>query len=166
MAACLLGSSAAQSRQTSFCDDDAPADLRLKPSPLPQAVIKSLSSTREVREVQQEAKNRASAFEIGSLFKGTGVTLTDTPDAVFLVIGKPPMAGADNTWLWIVRQSGSNAAILLWTGANCLTIERGSKHGFRNIRTDWSSAAVTVTEKYRFNGTAYELTKRQQHPVN
>lgn len=92
--------------------------------------------------------------------------MADVPDKVFLVIGKPPMAGADNTWFWIVRQSGNEAKILLWAGANCVSIERSSNLGFRDIQTEWSSASESITEAYSFDGTAYKLTKRKSHPVD
>jgi hypothetical protein len=169
LAASLLGAAVAQSssrRQTSFCDDDAPDNLRLKASPLPRAVLTALANTKEAREVQREAKNKGSSFNIATLFRGAEVTLADDPDKMFLVIGKEPMAGADNTWFWIVRQSGDKAEILLWAGANCLNIEKSSKLGFRDIQTEWSSASYSITEAYSFNGTTYKLTKRKSHAVN
>ncbi len=165
----VMGSLTAQQKtsqeQTTFCDDDAPADVRLRPVPLPKAVLRALLNTKEARETRESAESRGEPADIAKLFRGTKVDLADLPDSFFLVIGKSPMSGADNTWFWLVRQSGQQASILLWEGANCLTIEQTRTFGFRDITANWASAGTTATTKYVYNGRHYKLKKRKESPA-
>lgn len=149
-----------------FCDDDAPADLRLRPVVLPKAVLTALLNTKEAREARKSAENDGQPVNLAKLFRGAKVDLADSPDSFFLVIGKSPMSGADNTWFWIVRQSGEQASVLLWEGANCLNVEQTRTLGFKNISSDWSSAATTATATFVYDGNRYRLKKRKYFPVS
>lgn len=152
--------------QKSFCDNDAPYDLRLKAAPLPHSVLSALMTTKEAKDVRRGTKNDEKPLEMASLFRGAKVNLGADPDDTFVVIGEFPMSGADNTWFWVVRRSGEKATILLWAAANCLDIHEKSNGGLRDVETTWSSASEARIERYVFDGIHYRLTERKSRPVS
>lgn len=161
----IVGSLTAQQKPSpvvaTFCDDDAPADVRLRPVVLPKAVLTALLNTKQAREARKSAENDGQPINLAKLFRGAKVDIADSPDSFFLVIGRSPMSGADNTWFWIVRQSGEQASVLLWEGANCLNIEQTRTLGFRDITSDWASAGTTSTAKFVYDGKRYKLKRRK-----
>jgi len=122
-------------------------------------------NTKEAKDVQRWAKNDKKSLDMASLFRGVEVRLGAAPDDTFLVIGKSPMSGADNTWFWLVRKSGEKATILLWAGVNCLYIGKESNAGLNDIQTTWASASETITDSYSFDGIRYKMTKTKRQPV-
>jgi hypothetical protein len=98
------------------------------------------------------------------LLKGTTVHLSNSPSRFFVVMGSElPLSGVDNTWFWIVQETGQNATVLLWAGANCLHIESTKTHGYRDVLVRWSVAAGTKTDIYKFDGTSYKLRRTHWH---
>ena len=170
LSACALAVSiplAAQSRirpliePTSFCDwrSDGSAKMRS----LPPAVVTAIANMDESKEMLKDPRN-AEERRPEKLLQGARVRLTNKRETLFVVMGTYPLSGADNTWFWVVRSSGSSADVLLFTGANCLRISRSTSLGYRDIVTTWASAATSSTESYKFNGTSYELRKSCSKP--
>ena len=151
--------------QTSFCEEGAPDDLALKLVPLPKVVLTSVMNTKEGREAREDARKKGRELDPEKILMGAKVHLTDSPEVFFFVMGSYPMSGADNTWFWIVRQSGKSATILLWAGGNCLDVESTRTLGYRDIVTTWSSASTTETNTYRYNGKSYKLRRRKSGPA-
>ena len=164
---CLAGQvPAAQTvaqQQTSFCEDRGPEDLTRKPVPLPSAIVTTLMNTTEGKEASK-VRIDGKIPNPSTLFKGTRVRLADSGGLFFVVMGSFPMTGADNTWLWVVRQSGNRATVLLFTGANCLEISPKTTLGYRDIETTWSSASTTRTETYTYTGKSYKLQHARSRP--
>jgi hypothetical protein len=159
---CLTSTAQTPKEQTTFCAEDWPQDKQLKPATLPGTVLEALTNTKDVRELQGATLD-GRRIEIASLFKGAKVDLSSAHVKTFLVMGGFLMSGADNTWFWIVKDSGQKATILLKAGANCLNIRKGSSSGLRDIETVWSSPSYTITEIYAFDGTAYKWIRRKTH---
>jgi len=59
--------------------------------------------------------------------------------------------------------SGQKVTVLLWAGANCLNIKSTKTHGYRHVLAEWSSAAVSKTEIYKFDGKSYRLRRTNWH---
>jgi hypothetical protein len=165
----LLDQVAAQSRsreQRSFCPD-GPNGLIIRPVVLPKPVLSALLNSKQAREQRRSLKDDGQAAHLAKAFKGTRISLGNSQDRFFLVIGSEPMSGADNDWFWIVRQSGETASILLWAGGNCLNMEETSNFGLRDISTTWSSASSTETANYSYDGKSYKrkkVSRRRLHP--
>ena len=166
LAVFLLPSHAAAQRrssdQTSFCPD-GPNDANLRPVALPKSVLAALLNSKEARKERQYLKEEGQTAELAKAFRGTKISLGNSQDSFFLVVGSPPISGADNDWFWIVRQSGEKASILLWAGGYCLNVEKTSNFGLRDLSTTWSSASTTETANYVYDGKSYKLKKKASH---
>ena len=148
-------------RQSSFCEEGAPDDLLLKPISIPRYLLNAVMNSEEARQSRAEAREKGTKLNPEELLRGTIIKLSNDQAKTYLVMGTDPLSGADNTWFWIVRTSGRQASVLLWVGANCVNIKQKSNYGYRDVEADWSSAAETITEVYRYNGKAYRLASRK-----
>ena len=138
----------------------APDELLLVPTPMLQTVITAVMNSNEGRQAEADAAAKHSELDPVKLLTGTTVHLSNSPSRFFIVMGGvPPLSGVDNTWFWIVQESGQNATVLLWAGANCLHIKSTRTLGFRDVVAEWSSAAASKTEIYKFDGKSYRLQR-------
>jgi hypothetical protein len=158
--------SKARTEQSTFCEEGASENDVLRPTPLPPIVLETIMNTAEGKEAHELLSGEGKELDPETVLKGTNVHLTDSHLHFFLVMGLPPMSGADNTWFWIVRLSENKATILLFTGAICIDIGRTSTSGYRDVVTTWSSPSTTVTETYKYNGSSYKSWRRKSRPVS
>ena len=115
-------------------------------------------NSNEGRQAKADAAPKQTELDPVKLLTGTTVHLSNSPSRFFIVMGGvPPLSGVDNTWFWIVQESGQNATVLLWAGANCLHIKSTKTLGFKDVVVEWSSAAGTKTDIYKFDGKSYRL---------
>jgi hypothetical protein len=122
-AQCLDATCCAQElkRQTTFCEDGAPENLLLKPAPVPQDVLNAVVNSEEGREAIADTKAKGMKLDPEKVLQGTTIRLSGDGVATFLLMGSYPLAGADNTWFWIVRRSGQAASVLFGLGATVWT---------------------------------------------
>jgi hypothetical protein len=115
-------------------------------------------NSRQVREALANAKEKPVDLDLTKLLKGTPIQLSNSHSRYFILKSETePLAGVDNTWFWIVRQSGDRATTLLWMGANCVEILHTRTQGYRDVAAHWSSAAAESTKIYKFDGRTYRL---------
>lgn len=95
-----------------------------------------------------------------SLFQASAVDLSGRKEADLVVVGYPPLDGADNCWYWVVRSVRANPKVVLFSTGSSLEEMTSRTKGFRDFRSVWSSAAETVTEIYHFDGTEYVVWKK------
>jgi hypothetical protein len=134
--------------QTSFCDGGSLEGFHS--TALPKDVVKALMNTEEGEAALESAEREdGKELDTSKWFLWAKPHLADSRDVFYLVMSvSPMMSGADNTWFWIVRQSGKKATILLWAGGNCVGISRSRTSGYRDVRTTWSSPNETITKIY------------------
>ncbi len=151
--------------QTSFCEDGLHQSLSVESILLPSSVMKAVMDTQQGKQARRDAKGQGKHLSPQEVLKGAKVHLAGSGGSYFVVVGSPPMSGADNTWFWIVELSKGRASVLLYTGATCIEIRRTRTHGHRDITTTWSSASFTTIETYKFNGRKYVLWHRTSKPT-
>jgi hypothetical protein len=159
--ACIRCNAQAHKEQTSFCE--AGSETELIPTPMPQTVITAVMNSDEGKQAKADVAARHIELDPVKLLKGTTVHLSNSSSRFFIVVGDSPLSGADNTWFWIVQESGQNATVLLWAGANCLRIKSTRTLGFRDVVAEWSSASEMRTEIYKFDGKSYRLHRTNWH---
>ncbi len=145
--------------QTEFCDDGAPDDITIPSRPLPESVINAVMNSRVGKQAETDARSNQTELDPAKLLTGTTIRLSTGRSRFFLVKGTADLSGADNTWFWIVRESGGKAISLGWFGANCLQIRSTTTLGLRDVVSLWSSASATRTNTYEFNGRSYRLVR-------
>ena len=100
------------------------------------------------------------------LFNAAELHLHASDELDLLVVGKPPVSGADNTWFWIIRSADTAPKIVLAGGANCVEIRHKKTAGLSDIWVGWNSASQMSERIYRFNGTRYKMLKEKWSEIH
>ena len=130
------------------------------PASLSPEILAVLLKTRQAGEGLEFASDRERA-DPAQLFRATEVHLSSSEGVDLVVLGIPPMSGADNDWFWIVHSSPHSAPrVLLFAGGYSLELLNNRTHGYPDIRSSWSSASETEETTYRFNGKKYKTFKQ------
>jgi hypothetical protein len=162
--ALLFGPIAANAQQSSSVSQAtatfAEPDERFQHSaPVPNEVVSLLLKTREAKSALEYAPN-AETKNVADLFRGVEVHLGDTQEIDMVVLGIPPMRGADNAWFWLVRSAHNSPRIVLFRGGDSLELLSTTTNGYRDVRSRWSSAAGDTRESvFAFDGRKYKLRK-------
>lgn len=144
------GQAAAAGERMSF-SEDTPVQ---HPVALRPDVLRALFETQEARQVLNFASD-AAQDDPARLFRAAEVHLAGPEETDLVVIGVPPMSGADAGWFWIVRETRNGPRVVLFTGANTLELAGSATNGYRDILTTWSSAAETQETTFHFDGKIY-----------
>lgn len=156
-AACVTrGQEVPVSEQMSF-SEDAPVQHPVVLSP---EVLKALFETEEARQVLNFASD-AAQDDPARLFRATEVHLGRPGEVDLVVIGVPPMSGADASWFWVVRSTRSGPKVVLHTDANSLDLAKSRTNGYRDIVTVWSSGGETQETTFHFDGKNYKAWKKK-----
>ena len=126
--------------------------------PLAATVVDVLLKTEEGRQ-GFDSLPPPDRRDVAKLFRAREVRLGPLAERDFVVIGKGVMSGADNSWFWLVRIVKGRPIAVLWIGALEVELRDTRTNGFRDVRSHWSSAAVTETKTYRFDGRRYKCVK-------
>jgi hypothetical protein len=132
----------------------------LQPMALPADVLKILLETKQAIQGLDQA-SEAQRRNPSLLFHAAEVHLSRHDQLDLVVVGVPPMAGADTGWFWIVRSVRKNPQVVLFTDANSLEIMDTKTNGSRDIRCIWSSPAETNYTIYHFDGESYKVWKNK-----
>jgi hypothetical protein len=135
-------------------------DKRFQDSPpVPTAVVNLLLATREAKGALEYVRD-PERKNVARLFRGVEVRLGKTKDADLIVLGIPPMRGADNAWFWIVRSPYRSPTVALFRGGDSLELLSSRTNGYRDVRSRGSSAAGDERESvFAFDGRKYKLRK-------
>jgi hypothetical protein len=136
------------------------ADERKFPLSVSSDVLKLLLKTKQAPwgfafASEKEVDNPA------QLFRAVEVRLGLSEEVGLIVLGIPPMSGADNDWFWVVRSPGRNPKVILFVGGNSLELMDTTMNGYRDIRSTWSSPSETDETTYHFDGTTYKTFGKQ-----
>jgi hypothetical protein len=136
-----------------------------RPVALSARVLQILLATPEAKEGLLFASDSQKKNPAG-LFQATEVHLDGPGEIDLLIMGIPPMSGADNCWFWLVRPSGDTPKVLLFTGEYSVELMNSKTNGYRDVRSVWSSPNETDTTIYHFGGRQYAVWKKleQQNP--
>jgi hypothetical protein len=132
----------------------------LQPMALPAEVLKILLDTKQAIQ-EMDLASDAQRRNPSLLFRAAAVHLSHQDELDLVVIGVPPMAGADTAWFWIVRSVRKNPQVVLFTDGNSLEILDNKTNGSRDIRCIWSSSAETNYTIFHFDGESYRVWKNK-----
>lgn len=146
--------------QTTYCEDDGPDVFALSSDSLPKAVIDSVMNSTESKGAQGGTGNELNPEKI---LRAARIRLSRDDAAEFVIVGSPPLSGADGSWFWIVRWNRAKASVLLWVAGNCLDLKSSKTRGYRDIEVLWASAGSERTITYHYDGETYQLARSQIH---
>lgn len=141
--------------QTLFAEDEL-LQNRVVLSP---EVIKLILQTKAAKQGLDFARDSAKSNP-AQLFRAAEIHLGRPQEADLLVIGIPPIRGADNGWFWVVRSALKDPKVVLFAGGNSLELTDEKTNGYRDIRTFWSTPSETEECIYRFDGNSTNCGRR------
>lgn len=144
------------SAQTSF-SENAPVQHPVALSP---GVLKVLFETDQARQVLNFASD-AAQDDPARLFRAAEVHLAGSDEVDLVVVGVPPMAGADSSWFWVIRATRNGPRVVLFTSASSLDLAESTTNGYRDIIATSSSASETQETTYHFDGKSYKGWKKE-----
>jgi hypothetical protein len=95
------------------------------------------------------------------LFRAAEVHLSRPDEVDLVVVGIPPMRGANNDCFWLASSARQNSVVVLFASANTLEITNSKNGGYRDIESVRSTPSKTSTETYSFDGESYKLWKEK-----
>jgi len=130
--------------------------------PLQQAVGLSANVLKVLLETEEGKQGLAFANDsqqknAARLFQAREIHLSGPDEVDLIVVGIPPMTGADNGWFWLVRSANKNPQVVLFSGGNTLELMGSKTLGYRDIRSVFSTASETRKAIYHFDGKQYKL---------
>lgn len=126
------------------------------PVPLSSNILRTLLATKVAKSGLNYASD-SDTVDSAKLFEASEIHLGRPDEVDLIVMGVPPMRGADNTWFWVIRSAHNNPKIVLWAGCDLIEVTNDRANSLKNIRTVWSDASDTYTAVYQFDGTQYKL---------
>jgi hypothetical protein len=149
--------------RTTFCADDESFNHASLPT---DDVLDALLRTSQAKVLSGELE-KLDREERRKLFRSVPVHLTGSDQSDYLVLGKPPMSGADNDWFWIVRRGLSRTEVVLEAGGNCLELLKKRSDGYKDIRAMWGAASgLKITWIYNYDGAQYRLAHKYTKTVS
>jgi hypothetical protein len=139
-----------EDHNTGFEDAQAPSDAVLD---VLLEAVRNDGPDDELERMNREQKR--------ARFEAVRVNLGKAADEGYVVLGKPPMIGADCDWFWIVRMENGRAKVLLFTNGLALYLRKHSTAGYRDIVVSWATAAFTGDRIYGFDGSTYKLIRER-----
>jgi hypothetical protein len=143
--------------QSTYCEDGAPDEFAFKGGSVPKAVVSAVLETSEGKQARADAGERGEELTPEKVLRAARLHVSSDNAAMFLVMGSYPLAGADASWFWIVRDDGTKASVLLWMAGNCVELKESSTRGYRDIGVVCASAGSSRTESYHYDGKVYKL---------
>jgi|SRR6185312_1505817 hypothetical protein len=128
------------------------------PVPVSQDVLRVLLERDEVKQ-GLDFSSDSERNNPTQLFRAAEVYLSSSDEVGLVVIGIPPMTGADNDWFWVVRSPRHNPSVVLFSGGDYLQLLNSGTNGLRDIRRLFSTASETRETIYKFDGTRYKIAK-------
>jgi len=130
---------------------------------LPPEVLRALLETKEVKESLRTAKQQPG--NPSQLFRAAEIHLGGLDEIDLVIQGISPLtSGGDNSWFWVVLSAHRAPKVPVWCGGNSLEVMAKRTKGYRNIVCSWSSASLSQTSEYHFDGEKYVLWKETKNP--
>jgi hypothetical protein len=127
--------------------------------------LRALFETPEARQVLNFASD-ATQDDPSRLFRAEEADLTGAGEADLVVVGVPPMTGAESNWFWVVRSTRNGPRVVLFTSASTLSLAETTTNGYRDIVTTRSSATETQETTFHFDGKSYKGWKKTARSRN
>jgi len=148
--------------QKLFSPSDSPIQHPVTLSPEVLRVLLASQTAKQTFAVlnDSEKANPSQFFQAGEVH-------LSSPDQVDLVvIGLGPMKGADAGWFWVVRSAHKDPQVVLFSGGDSLEVLDNKTHGYKDVRSAWSSSFETEATTYQFDGSAYQVRKADNGKIN
>jgi hypothetical protein len=139
------------SEQTQFSAED---DSVHKPAEIPQDVMTILKKDKWVDNILED-ENMAPDKLPSSWFSASAIHLGSAKKLDFVVVGEPPLLGANTATFWVFLASSRGYELALKIPAHDLQIKNTRRNGYRDIEASAESAVTFYSALFRFDGKGY-----------
>jgi hypothetical protein len=129
-------------------------------APISPEVLRVLAKSDEAKDILDSAAE-AGRVNTAQLFRAREVHLNHGKDVDLVVIGIPPMSGADHGWFWVIHSARKNPKVVLYAGGDSLKLLGTTTHGYRDIFMILPLASETHCAIYHFEGNEYQIWKEK-----
>jgi len=154
-------SKAPASEQSEFSAEDA--GLK-RPVEIPEDVMAILRNDDLVKNVL-ESEDLLPEKLPQSWFSASVIHLSSGAQPDLIVVGEPPLSGANVANFWIFRATGSRYQVVMSAPAHDLSLLQSRHNGLRDIHLTSMSAAQINTSILHFDGTQYVLHRAKSEPI-
>jgi hypothetical protein len=149
------------SEQTHFsAEEDAVRD----PVTIPKDVLAILRTDDAVRGALED-KNIPSEKMPLSWFSASKIHLSNPRRSDIIVVGEPPLAGANVVTFWVFRATPQGYKLVLNAPAHDLAVANTRSKGYRDIELTSMTAVQISTVLCRFDGKKYAGNKTRTDPI-
>jgi hypothetical protein len=164
----IVGSAWAESKQhpvsgeqTEFSAEDEGVK---RPTTIPQDVMAILSRD-EIVQKELENENLQPDKLPTSWFSASLIHLSTARPPDLIVVGQPPINGANVAWFWIFRLTSQGHKLVLFGGGHDLRVTSRYSKGFREIELLSVTLGQFNTLLYRFDGQEYRRYKATSEKI-
>jgi hypothetical protein len=136
-----------------------------KPVPLPEDVLAILRKDDTVKGALEDSNLPPDRLP-QSWFSASSIHLSSPDQADLIVMGQPPVTGANVTTFWVFRATPHGYLVVMAAApAHDLIVTNTRSNGYRNIEL-WSLTAVKLsTVACRFDGEKYVVYRRKSSEI-
>jgi hypothetical protein len=136
-----------------------------QPVALPDDVLEILKKDATVQSVL-ENENLPPEKLPPSWFSASTIHLSTANRKDLVVVGQPPVSGANVTTFWVFRATPRGYELVLTAPAHSLTVRNSRWRGFRDIELVSATAVQVSTVLCRFDGKRYAEYKSKSEPIH
>ncbi len=125
---------------------------------LPDSVVAALAADPDIRAMIGAA-NPSVVEPPRSWFLASAIHLAGPEEEDLVVIGRPPILGANVTTFWIFRPRRDGFELLLTASAHDISIKNRRFNSYREVDVFSATAVRLVTVRYRLEGATYKAYK-------
>jgi len=151
----------AQIEQTRFSAEDERVE---KPVEVPADVLDLLKQDQMVRNVLEDQSRPAHDLPV-SWFSASAIHLGPTEETDLVVVGEPPLSGANTVTFWVFRSTAQGYALVLTAPAHDLIVKGTRSFGVRDIEMLATTAMQVHTVLFRFDGQQYKIYREKWEPI-
>jgi hypothetical protein len=145
--------------QTEFSAEDEGVK---KPVPVPDTVMALL--VNEVRGAMETADPPVTTPP-ASWFSASEVSLGPGKLKDLIVVGEPPLSGANTQAFWVFRNTGNGYELVLTAPAHDLEVKNHRSQGYRDIEMSAVTAGEFHSVLFRFDGKRYMNHREKLEPI-
>lgn len=135
-----------------------------KPVTLPQDVVAILRAEEMVRNGIEDENLPPEEMPL-SWFSASAIHLSNSAKVDLVVVGNPPLAGANVTTFWVFHATPHGYELVLTAPAHDLEVKNTRWKGYRDIELISMTAVQMSRVLCRFDGQRYATHKTRSEPI-
>jgi len=125
-----------------------------KPAAIPEKVLVILRKDKMVQDALENENTPSESLPV-SWFSASAIHLSTANRVDLVVVGQPPLSGANTATFWVFRATSHGYELVLNAPAHDLFVRNTRWKGYREIELSAETAVDISTVAFRFDGKRY-----------